>query len=367
MSFQSPRVKSLSELCELSLLRNHLVLRSVRNTPYRLIRNVLMKLKMEQLCKLEETNVLLIFEDDEIWHNLLVKDYPLHADKSFLRKREEIVNYFVSYIEQHDATLLEDVELMKSFLRCAIKKDPELQKYRVPSRMLYFKYQADTVRKQEVSTQRLRSQMQQLQQEKQKNQIAPLDDPLYCEKRTKSGLKNSSRSDLFVKSYKEHQMRQQHFKNGGFDASKRPVKRVAFGGQVGMPASRNGELSAEVTYPSVNKADVPSSKIIRSPTQHASPKRISSPPPARRLQEEPNPFLKRRKPMFRRQNSPSPVPSSGHINEHATKPVVVKVGCKISNKSKKSSIFTAPSPQEQIAKQCGNQSNAYIFDNKSRP
>ncbi|CEP63196.1 elongin A LALA0_S07e04632g [Lachancea lanzarotensis] len=364
MNSQNSRVKSLSELCELTLMRNHLVLRSVSNVPYRLIRNVLMKLKVEQLCKLEETNVLLIFEDDEIWRNLLAKDYPLHAGESFLRKRDEIMNYFVTFIEQHDPNLLDDAEVMKGFLRFAIKKDPEIQKYRVPSRMLYFKYQADTVRKQELSTQRLRFQMQQLQQEKAKNQIAPLEDPLYCEKRTKSGMKNSNRSDLFVKSYKEHQRRQQHFKNGGFDSAKRPVNRVAFGGQVGTPVSRNSEVSGDVSHTNVNKANVASSQISRNSSQHGSPKQLSSPPRVRRLQEGPNPFLKRRKPVFRRQNSTTPEVSNRPI-QHSTEPVVVKVGCKITNKSKKSSIFTVPSPQEQIARQHGNQQNAYIFENNT--
>ncbi|SCV00039.1 LAME_0G07140g1_1 [Lachancea meyersii CBS 8951] len=365
MNVENSRTKSLSSLCELSLMRNHLMLQDVSNMPYRLIRNVLMKVKLEQLCKLEETNSLLIFEDDEIWHNLLVKDYPLHVHESFLRKRGEIMNYFVSFIETYDPSLLRDVELMKGYLRFAIKKDPRHQKYKVPSRMLYFKYQAETVRKQELSTQRLRFQMQELQREKEKNQISALDDPLYCEKRTKSGIKINDRSDLFVKSYKEHQRRQQHFKSGGYDISKRPVKRVAFGGQVGTPIAPSNQTNYNAL--SDNGTEVkPIVEVPKPPVTLTRPKQPTSPARTRRLNDEPHPFLKRRKPILRRQSLASARPLAQPV-ERTARPVVVKVGsCRINSKSKKSSIFAAPSPQEELVRQHSSHSNAYIFDSSGR-
>ncbi|SCU86439.1 LANO_0C07998g1_1 [Lachancea nothofagi CBS 11611] len=363
MSGQESRIQSLSSLCEITLMRNHLMLQNVANMPYRLIRNVLMKLKMDHLRKLEETNVSLIFEDDEVWLELLKKDYSLHVHESFHRKRDKIVEFYISFVEAHDPAFLQDMELIKSFLRFAIKKDSESQRYRVPSRMLYFTYQEDTLRKQELSTQRLRLRMQQLQQEKEKNQIVPLEDPVYCERKTKGSGRSNDRSGPYIKSYKEHQKRQQHFRSGGFDATTKPVKRVAFGGQAGTPASQRNEAEAHhAEAKGISKN--PSASVSRSPVQ-SQVKRPATPPRGKKPSSDQNPFLKRRKPIPRLKSKASCTPPI--LPSKDREPVVVKLNStKINKKSTRSSIFAAPTPQEMAFGQDGNKPNAYIFDSSQR-
>lgn len=357
MQDEGRKVEKLSALCEISLMRNHLALQNVANVPYRLIRNVLMKLKVEHLCKLEETNSTLIFEDEEVWLELLKKDFPLHVQETFVRKKDDICRFYLSFVESHNPALLEDEELIKNLLKYAVRKDPNTHKYRIPSRMLYFKYQDEVLRKQELSTKRLRLRMQEIQQEKQRNQIVPLEDPVYCEKKTKPVRSSlADRSDLFVKSYKEHQRRQLHFKSGGFDITRRPVKRVAFGGQVGT-ALHTSLPSAPVSPPPAFTS--PNSKLTTSPT--VPQKRPSSPSKVKRVQP-PSIFLKRRKPqlpMVPKNKSPA---STEPKNK---KTVVVKMNSANTNK-KKSSIFKTPSPQEQILKDSEHPPKAYIFDSTHR-
>ncbi|SCU90097.1 LADA_0F01794g1_1 [Lachancea dasiensis] len=364
MNEERLKVSSLRSICEVSLMRNHLAITNVANVPYRLIRNVLMKLKVDHLCKLEETNVLLIFEDEEIWRNLLAMDFPLHVGEAFQRKRDEIMAFYVSFVELHDPGILRDADLMRGFLRFAIKKDPESQKYRVPSRMLYFQYQEEMLRKQELSTQRLRMRMQELHDEKQKNQIVALEDPVFCEKRVNSTSKISERSSPFVKSFKEHQKRQQHFKSGGFDITKRPVKRVAFGGQVGSLGVHNcSKNEAKVVPAASGTAMTQTSTAVRKPT-YVRPKQPDTPPRAKRQSNEPNPFLKRRKPPSR----PKPLNASTqpvHLPQEK-KPGRVKLKSTKIKRSTKSSIFTTPSPQDQIFDKGKDRPNAYIFDSPQR-
>lgn len=366
MSGNGVRVKSLCSLCEISLMRNHLMLQNVANIPFRLLRNVLAKLKVDHLCRLEESNVLLIFEDEEIWLALLKKDFPLHVHEVYQRKRDEIAAFYVTFVEEHDSSLMEDPELMKNFLRSAVRKDPATHKYKVPSRMLYFKYQSEMVRKQELSTQRLRMRMHEMQQEKEKNQIVPLEDPVYCERRIKPGAARTSgseRSGLFVKSYKEHQRRQQHFKSGGYDVKNRPVKRVAFGGQVGKSLAPPACPPAPVAT-STTSATSPSAGT--SPLNNT-PSNTSFFPPSlqKRPSKEQNLFLKRRKPIIKpKTSSNNPQPSAQTSNApKSPKPTVIKVNStKINKKSSKSSIFAAPSPQQRLLSQHNQKPTVYIFD-----
>ncbi|CUS22452.1 LAQU0S05e05666g1_1 [Lachancea quebecensis] len=361
MERKQVNIKSLSSLCEISLMRNHLMLQNVANVPYRLIRNVLLKVKMEHLCKLEESNVLLIFEDEEAWAELLKKDFPLHVHDTYNRKRDEIVAFYADFVEKHDPAKSRDGELMRGFLRFAVRKEPTTHKYKVPSRMLYFKYQEDMLRKQELSTQRLRMRMQEMQQEKEKKQIVALDDPVYCERRTKATARAGAgeRSGLFAKSFKEHQKRQLHFKSGGYDAKSRPVKRLAFGGQVGKPVS-SSVIPTTCAAPALPVSAPASPPAITQATPQ--PKR-SAPAAAASTRRKPIPeqnlFLKRRRPLPK----PKVPPTSGTEPSPKKKPTVVKVSStKIHRKTTKTSIFAAPSPQQQVLSQRSGNPSAYIFD-----
>lgn len=366
MEHKQTKIKSLSSLCEISLMRNHLMLQNVANVPYRLVRNVLLKLKMEHLCKLEESNVLLIFEDEEAWVELLKKDFPMHVHDTYHRKRDEIVAFYADFVEKHDPPKSRDEELMRGFLRFAVRKEPATHKYKVPSRMLYFKYQEDMLRKQELSTQRLRMRMQEMQQEKEKKQIVPLDDPVYCERRTKAAARAGAaeRSGLFAKSFKELQKRQLHFKSGGYDAKSRPVKRLAFGGQVGRPAPSPAAPSPAAPAPCAAPAPpVAAPAPLPATMQDTSQPKRSTPAVAPSARRKPTPeqnlFLKRRRPVPKPKTPPTPRAEPSVKR----KPTVVKVNStKIHRKNTKTSIFAAPSPQQQVLSQHSNTSSAYIFD-----
>lgn len=350
------RAPSLTTLCEINLMRNHLLIQDVANVPYRLIRNILLKLKRDHLCKLEASNPLLIFEDDEVWIRLLNKDFPLHVHESYTSRKEEIYDFYLSFVEGHQPALFQDEGLLRSHLNSAVRKDFTSQKYKIPPRMLYFKYQEDLIRKQEQSEQRLRLRMKKIKKEQEKKQIVHLEDPLYMEKKTRT-QKNTlgNRSNLFTRSLKEHQKRQQHFKSGGYDVTKRPMKRLAFGGQVGATCAPN-------THPSPPTETHPP---LSPNATHPPP--VAKPPPnpvKKRKPNEPNIFLKRRKPLpivrnkSKTTSTPAPAPPESKKKKD---PVVVKVAStKVSKK--KSSIFSPPSAQQQESQAPESPRKVYIFD-----
>lgn len=285
-------MKSLSKLCEISLMRNYQQVQEVTNVPYRLIRNILLKVKFDQLCKLEKSNVLLVFEDDDLWLNLLKQDFPTSIHESFVSKKNVIRQYYIDFVQENDPALLEeDFELFETYLQPMLRKDRTNGQFRMPYRMLYFKYQEDVVRKQEKSAERLRLQMKQLQQERMKNQIVVVDPPFSGKNLARKTAKEYH-SDLFRKSIKEHDSRLRHFKNGGFDIAKRHATRVAFGGSAGGGLTSPPRLSDTESDPR---------QIRRSPNEPAReliPPKEPSPclPTAikKRRTEPPSIFLKKK-------------------------------------------------------------------------
>lgn len=230
-------MSSLSELCEISLMRNYLQLHDVKNVPYRLIKNILFKVKLEHLCKLEKSNVLLVFEDDELWLNFLRQDFPTSVHDCFVTKKDVIIQFYLKFIQENDPDLLkQDGDLINVHLQLFIRKELASGKFRKPYRMLYFEYQEDVVRKQEKSAERLRLQMEQIHEERKRKQTVVVDHSFYAQNQPRKTAKNLSKehhSDLFRRSVKEHGSRLRHFKSGGFDIAKRHATRVAFGGAAG--------------------------------------------------------------------------------------------------------------------------------------
>ncbi|CAI4949289.1 CFC_HP_G0063210.mRNA.1.CDS.1 [Saccharomyces cerevisiae] len=124
--------------------------------------------------------------------------------------------------------------------------------------MLYSKYQQEVEKKQEESAERLRLEMQKLQQEREKKQTIVVDHTVYFKKRnTKktTRLHNEPHSQLYMKSLKDHESRLKHFKDGGFNIAKRHAQRVAFGGQAGGQSSspKKGPLSIKPEPVKVNR------------------------------------------------------------------------------------------------------------------
>lgn len=234
-------MRSLSKLCEIELVRNHKMLDNTSNIPYRLLSNVLKQMKKDQLNKVEKCNVLLIFEDDDIWLQFLKSDFPSSVSDSYTSKRETIRDYYLDFIKLNDPQMLiYDRELIDTYLGRCIRKDPLRNKYKIPYRVLYSNYEQDEIRKAEQSTERLRSKMREIQKERESKQSVTVDYSFYSKNNpTKKNNKFSNNSnhnkhsELFKKSLKEHQTRLKYFKDGGFDIAKKHTNRVAFGGSAG--------------------------------------------------------------------------------------------------------------------------------------
>ncbi|QLL32509.1 hypothetical protein HG536_0D00310 [Torulaspora globosa] len=352
-------MKSLSKLCEISLMRNYQQIQNVANVPYRLIQDILLKVKFDQLCRLEKSNVLLIFEDDELWLNLLKQDFPTSTHESFVSKKDVIRQYYMDFVQENDPALLEaDPELVETYLQPTLRKSRSNGQFRMPYRMLYFRYQEDVIRKQEKSAERLRLQMKQLQQERIKNQIVVVDPPFSAKGLARRSAKEHH-SELFRKSMKEHDSRLRHFKNGGFDIAKRHATRVAFGGSAGGAPTGSPQ-------PHAGSEPIPIRKIVDEPPREATSPADANPglPPAikKRRTEPPSIFLKKKPavPIARTREPPAPPSQPVAGPRNAT-----------SGHKKKSALFDRPSqnPSTQDSPVAGNRSqhrSIYIFDKRHR-
>lgn len=347
-------MKSLSDLCEITLMRNHSQLQEVKNIPYRLIHNILWKVKMPQLVRLEKSNVLLVFEDDEMWLNFLRQDFPTSIHDCFITKKDEIKQYYLDFISENEPEILDmDAEVIKMYFRSVIKKDFNKNKYRVPYRMLYQKYQEDAVKKQEKCTERLRLQMRQLQQERQKNQTVVVDQSFYLKNQPKRSnnrmpYKDHQHSELFRKSVRDHSSRLRHFKSGGFDIAKRHSIRVAFGGAAGDTTNDTRNEARHRQGPSHTNNNNTGIQPPRSPVQK---RRVD--PPSIFLQKKRPCHVKQSQETIQHQQSQSPAQASN-------------TGRKTGHK-KKSAIFSTPEPKSPSQNQSlpntkKDSQTVYIFD-----
>ncbi|QLQ79384.1 hypothetical protein HG537_0C00310 [Torulaspora globosa] len=348
-------MKSLSKLCEISLMRNYQQIQNVTNVPYRLIQDILLKVKFDQLCRLEKSNVLLVFEDDELWLNLLKQDFPTSTHESFVSKKTVIRQYYIDFVQENDPTLLqEDPELIETYLQPALRKSRANGQFRIPYRMLYFRYQEDVIRKQEKSAERLRLQMKQLQQERIKNQIVVVDPPISARGLAKRNAKEHH-SELFRKSMKEHDSRLRHFKNGGFDIAKRHTTRVAFGGSAG--GAPNGSPPPHTdSEPNPRRSPVEEHPRDITFATDANPGLL--PVPKKRRTEPPSIFLKKKPvlPITRPREPPT------QASQPATSPRNATPGHK-----KKSTLFdNSTAKHGPVPGDKSQHRSIYIFDKTHR-
>lgn len=209
-------MSSLTELCQIALIRNHRSLVSLMNIPYRLAKPFLSKMRPDALAKLETTNIWYIFEDDELWLRHLQQDFPTNVHEVYVRDLNKIKQYFLDFVREHDPDIFRNnPELLEYTLKPKLKRNIERQKFLVPYRLLYHKYQADVTRKQEQSAVRLRQQVAELEQKRAAKQTVVIEALETDRKRA------PRRSELFKKSIKGHESRLLHFKTGGFDIAKR--------------------------------------------------------------------------------------------------------------------------------------------------
>ena len=295
-------------------MRNHSNIQSVSNVPYHLLKKILQKVKIPQLLKLEKSNVLLIFDDDELWLEFLKQDFPTNVHEQFVSKRDTICKYYFNFVKENDADLYNsDQDLLKSCLRQSVVKDIRNNKYRIPYRMLYSRYQQEVEKKQEESAERLRLEMQKLQQEREKNQTIVVDHTVYFKKKnTKktARLDSEPHSQLYMKSLKDHESRLKHFKDAGFNIAKRHAQRVAFGGKAGAQtsSSKNNPVPIKAEPVKINRHmhDIAvEKKDVAMPTT----------PLKKRRSDSPSIFLNRKKPILSR---PPPKTNAAVSRPHST-------------------------------------------------
>ncbi|CAI1671243.1 hypothetical protein SEUBUCD646_0N01030 [Saccharomyces eubayanus] len=313
-------MKSLRTLCEISLMRNHSNIQSVSNVPYHLLKKILQKVKIPQLLKLEKSNVLLIFDDDDLWLEMLKQDFPTNVQEQFVSKRDSICKYYITFIKENDIQLYHsDQDLIKLCIRQSVVKDPRNNKYRIPYRMLYSKYQQDVEKKQEESAERLRSEMLKLKQEREKKQTVVVDHTVYFQRRNPRKTTRSDsepHSQLYMKSLRDHESRLKHFKDGGFNIAKRHAQRVAFGGKAGgQPSSPKKDATLSRPEP------VKTNREGDGPTEEKKDALVPAAPIKKRRFELPSIFLNRKKPALPRVatkiNTALPRPAPASItNDH---------------------------------------------------
>ncbi|CCD25700.1 elongin A NDAI_0F03820 [Naumovozyma dairenensis CBS 421] len=251
-------MKTLFELAKLSLMRNINVLEDIGDVPFRLIADVLNIVSKEQLNKLEERSLFLVFEDDELWLKFIQKYYPTHVHEQFVSKKDTIIHYYMNFIRKNHPDILpmgslEDSnmkELIDSFFKDLIKKDIKKNKYRVPYRMLYFKYLNDDIKKQERSAEKLRLQMNQLKTEREQNKTIEVGSVYIPRDSSRNYRKpvftNVGSSKILNRTLQEESQRlrklneeRKRVNKGNQERLKKgiirtPVSRRAFGGGVGV-------------------------------------------------------------------------------------------------------------------------------------
>ncbi|CCF56231.1 hypothetical protein KAFR_0A07970 [Kazachstania africana CBS 2517] len=250
-------MKSLKEICELAVLQNSRMLDDINNVPMYLILPLLSKIrnmKVEQVVKLERSNFGLIFESDFIWLHLLRVEFPNNIDHGFISNNDIISNYYTKFFQTDYLYDLNEFE--KEYIeRCIIeklKKNPQKNKYELPPRMLYFKYENDTRKREERSAERLRMNVQEIAKEREKKQTVIVDAPfLLTNKKRGMGIWGNNRKRLSSYFHNKQNI-------------KRQVSRVAFGGSAGRPIkeppkSESTQLPAPLPPPV---------EIIRTPPDH---------------------------------------------------------------------------------------------------
>ena len=236
------KIGTLVELCQQELMKNPKLLEDVSNVPYNLLRKVFKEINLEpnQLKQLERSNIFYIFEDDELWLNFLLKEYPTHVPDSYVSHRGTIENYYMKIFESYSNVLDErEIDLFDRYVMEKIKKDRKCNKYRIPYRMLFETYQNDVERKKMKSTERLRQSVLKLDEERKRNQTVTVDYSMLIHQQGQS--KNSRRRKEYwdnrtpIKSIDKHNSSLQNAIN---QVKLNPPTRVAFGGVAGRPLDK---------------------------------------------------------------------------------------------------------------------------------
>lgn len=244
------RILSLQESCLITLLRHHTSVEDISFVPYRLIQSLLRKVKAEQLIRLELTNPLIIFEDDEIWHNLIKKDFDPEFTYHYTSKKSDVLQYFKLAIsdalsDHPGASFSSDVtiDVLKNFVELILIRNKS-GLYRIPCRLVYEKLREEISEKDKRIAAKVRETTQRIQQEKKQIQITAMKEPgSVLSHRLKNKL-FESKSKVFVESLKDSQKRRQQFKASTVRIEKRVVQRVAFGGQAGVSDHKHPQISS---------------------------------------------------------------------------------------------------------------------------
>lgn len=220
-------------------MKNPRLLESVSNVPYALLAPVFRQINItfEQLIKLEDTNIIMIFDDDELWLSHLKQEYPAHVHESFLSNAAPIIRYYKDNMERARSTMDDrEVDMFQRCLKQRMKKDPHHHKYMIPYRMLFQQYHKDTEHKKQQSEERLRQSIHKLDEERRQKQTVTVDYSAIIQERrlTGKGKKRQYWDDRTpIKSIDK-------FNNGAYrnKVVRPPPSRVAFGGAVGRQTTR---------------------------------------------------------------------------------------------------------------------------------
>lgn len=235
-------MKSLKELCEIELKRNYRSINDVSRMPFYLIEPCLKLMKPEQLESIEKKSPLLVLEDDHIWLNHLQNDFPTNGQDMFTSKKNTIEKYYTDFINENideidrNCWLFVSIdELVNRRMVQLVKRENGHWRTRIPYRKIYLRYKDDEIKKQEISAEKLRLQMQQIKKEREEKQTITVGSEFFNQNYKRYGRKTNetffndgNRSKLFIKSMKENANRSRIFQGPRHDFTPIPVKNRDF-------------------------------------------------------------------------------------------------------------------------------------------
>ncbi|KAH3681858.1 hypothetical protein WICPIJ_007164 [Wickerhamomyces pijperi] len=205
-------VRSLTEICQTVILRNHLLLDDLGEIRYELLQRVFDRFTAQQLINIERLNPKLILEDENIWAKKLQQDFPRNVMDRYTTDFGKIRRYFIKELESlnydYQSENLEGyLEPFKMQKRSVVLTPT---KFKLPSRLLYFKYKEDKLQKEQEALLRLRERMKSQRESRKEAEIIHIKEVIPTHKHEKTFRypgqyyqQQQHRSKLFQKSKHE--------------------------------------------------------------------------------------------------------------------------------------------------------------------
>jgi elongin-A len=237
---------------------------------------------------------MLIFEDGEVWKNLIQKEYPQEMSEKFTTNKSKIRNFYELQLNEFkfDYSRLD----LEHYINLS---EPEtnmpVRRYRLPSKLIYLKLEREYQAKKELAIENLRQRMQEIERSKEKNKVIHLNEVIpvdtHSVRRPQPSSSLQHRSKLFQKSHGEAKKHLDYFRNP-------------------MNVDQRVIHSPQITSSPVRS--VPSA-VTSSPTRTFSPIAAANPVPRPRPPKQVSIFHIKKRPPPKRKRTPEINPSQNNL------------------------------------------------------